>query len=236
MRYLAARRKHGLLFLLAILAGALMAASPAVARVSGSTGARAAKPAPPPPPKAPPDWIASILATVPVSGPACSVPLLAQPFEAWGDSADYTLAPGQSPGSFSGAGWLLFDGANVTSAPQADGSIGRVLDLPAGSIAVSPTMCVDSDYPTARTMIRNVMGGGGVSVFVTYAGASSWGKARNGGSAHGQGPNWGLSDPIHLQPSQAPGWQLVRFALVPPDGPGGEFQLYNFYVDPYAKG
>jgi hypothetical protein len=224
MRYLAARRKHGMLSLAALLAGALLVASPAMAR------SRLLKPI------APPDRIAQILSTVDVSGPACSSPLLSQPFTAWGDKAYYTLAPGQSVNDFTGDGWLLYDGANVATAPQADGTRGQVLDLPAGSLAVSPTMCVSADYPTARTMIRNVAGGGGVGVFVTYADGAKWGKARNGGNAHGPGPNWGPSDRINLQPSHAPGWQLIRFALVPPNGPNGDFQLYNFYVDPYARG
>ena len=223
MRYLAARRRHGMLLITAIVVSVLAAPASALAKH------RVAKP------MAPPDWIASILSTVGVSGPACSPPLLSQPFLPWGDSADYTLAPGQSPGSFTAGGWLLFDGAHVTSATQAEGQTGQVLDLPSGSLAVSPPMCVESDYPTARTMIRNVSGGGGVAVFVTYAGASSWGKARNGGNAHGHGPNWGISDPINLQPSHDPGWQLLRFALAPSNGAKDEFQLYNFYVDPYAK-
>jgi hypothetical protein len=43
-----------------------------------------------------------------------------------------------------------------------------VLDLPAGSTAVSPAMCVQSDYPTARTMVRDVAEGQPVSLFATY--------------------------------------------------------------------
>jgi hypothetical protein len=238
VRNLSARRRHGMLLITAILVGVLVAASPALARGKAPRGPKpqSGPTTPGPKPLAPPDWIASILANVDVSGPSCSTPPLSQPFSAWGDSAYYTLAPGQSPGAFTGGGWLLFDGAHVTSAVQADGRTGQVLDLPSGSLAVSPPMCVDSTYPTARTMIRNVSGGGGVAVFVTYAGASIWGKARNGGNAHGQGQNWGLSDRINLQPSSAPGWQLLRFALAPSNGRDDEFQLYNLYVDPYAKG
>ncbi len=238
MRYLSARRKGGLLFIAAIMAVALMVAPPALARHR----ARRADEPPSgpgetaPEPMAPPDWIASILAGVEVSGPSCASPLLSQPFTAWGDSAYYTLAPGQSPGSFTGGGWLLFDGAHLTSAIQSDGRTGQVLDLPGGSLAVSPPMCVDSGYPTARTMIHNISGGGAVAVFVTYAGASGWGKARNGGNAHGRGLSWRLSDRINLQPSHAPGWQLLRVALAPSDGPDDHFQLYNLFVDPYAKG
>ena len=102
-------------------------------------------------------------------------------------------------------------------------------------LAISPVMCVDSTYPTAKTMIRDVSGGGGVAVFVTYADGSSWGKARSGGNAHGHDQEWGLSDRISLMPSHDPGWQLVRFALVPPNDDQAEFQLYDFGVDPRMK-
>jgi hypothetical protein len=230
VRHLTARLRQGLLVVLALSAWGLFVTGPAMA------GSGVAKSATGPKPLAPPDWIAATLASVSLTGPPCTAPALSQPFTAWRDSALYTLAPGQLPGVFTGGGWMLLDGATVTAAPRADGMAGQVLDLPSGSLAVSPPMCVDSDYPTARTMIRNVQGGGGVAVFVTYAGAASWGKARNGGNAHGPGPNWGLSDRINLQPKHTPGWQLVRFALVPPHGSGSEYQLYNFYVDPYAKG
>jgi hypothetical protein len=102
-------------------------------------------------------------------------------------------------------------------------------------MAVSPPMCVAANYPTARTMVRTVSGGGGVAVFVTYAGTSTWTKAKNGGNAKGKGNAWGISDNVKLSPSNTPGWQVVRFALVP-DGGHNEYQVYNFYVDPYAKG
>jgi hypothetical protein len=218
-----------MLLLLTVLAGGILGASPALASPKGP------KPAPPAKPIPPPDWIAATLASVSVTGPPCTDPVLSQPFTAWDDSASYTLAPGQSPFNFTGSQWLLLDGASLVRTTLADGRGGQVLDLPSRSLAVSPPMCVDSNYPTAKTMIRSVSGGGGVGVFVTYADASSWGKARNGGAVHGDGPDWGLSDRINLQPSHAPGWQLVRFALVAPNHPNAEFQLYNFYVDPYAK-
>jgi hypothetical protein len=44
-----------------------------------------------------------------------------------------------------------------------------VLDLPSGSKAVSPTICVTTEFPTARTMVRNVVGAEGVFFYVSYA-------------------------------------------------------------------
>jgi hypothetical protein len=215
VRYLGLKLKQGLLFLTAV--GALSLAlqvAPAQADPQQS--------------------VARTLARLSVSGPECSAPALSQPFAAWKDFNHYTPVPGQSGPDFSGSGWLLSNGANVTSATQDDGTTGSVLDLPSGSLAISPPVCVDLTYPTARMMVHNLSGGGGVHAFVSYAGASAWGKPRDAGSAHGKGISWALSAPIHLQPNHDPGWQLVRFGLVP-DGSHDEYQIYNFYVDPYAK-
>ena len=215
MRYLAARTKQGLL-LLATLAAATLLVQPAVAEADAG------------------QVIADTLGSLSVSGPTCGDPMLSQPFLNWNDQNYYTLAPGQSDSNFTGDGWLLQGGANVTSTTLNSGSTGSVLDLPSGSFAVSPPMCVDVNYPTARVMVQNVTGGGGVHAFISYAGDSGWGKPRDGGAVKGKN-GWALSAPIHLQPSHDPGWQLVRFGFVP-DGKNSEFQLYNFYVDPYAKG
>ena len=219
MRFLAARPRHGLLLLASLLVGFSLAAPTALAKPN------VAKPPPPP------DWIASTLASQPVSGPDCGNPSLSQPFASYNDFAYYTPAPGGNRFN----GWILLGGAAAGSTTLASGGTGSALDLPSESLAISPPMCVDANYPRARTMVRNLVGGGGVSVFVVYAGTSGWGKARHAGDAHGKGPNWGLSDPLNVQPSHAPGWQLVRFAFAA-SGDSSQFQLYNFYVDPYAKG
>lgn len=221
MPYIHTGRRQGVVLVALLVAGLLVPA--------------AASAAPPPPPMAPPDWIANTLSSVGVTGPTCTDPTFGQPFQGLGDQAYYTLAPGESDSSFTGDGWILQNGANITAATLADGSTGDVLDLPSGSLAVSPPMCIAANYPTARTMVRNVSGGGGVAVFVTYAGTSTWTRARNGGNAHGKGNAWGLSDKVSLQPSNTPGWQVVRFALAP-DGGHNDYQVYDFYVDPYFKG
>jgi hypothetical protein len=185
---------------------------------------------------APPDWIANTLSTSTYVPPSCTDPSLTQPFAPFGDQNYYVLAPGESDSNFTGDGWMLLNGATITTATLNDGSTGSVLDLPGGSMAISPPMCVASNYPTARTMVRNLHGPGGVHVFVTYAGSSSWSKAKDGGAANGKGNAWGLSANLKLSPANTPGWQIVRFAMVADGGPNNDYQVYNFYVDPYAKG
>ena len=164
----------------------------------------------------------------------CTNPLLSQPFLDQGDANQYMLVPGQSPENFDGAGWTLTGGAQIVSATLADGATGSVLDLPSGSRAISPTVCIREDYPDARAMVRGVTGPEGLSFQVSYQGRRSWVSPKATGHLHGKQTDWILSAPVHVKPSQIPGWQPVRFTLVP-NGKDGETQVYDFYVDPRMK-
>ena len=113
----------------------------------------------------------------------------------------------------------------------ANGSTGTVLDLPSGAKAVSPTMCVTSDYPTARTMVKDVVGSEGVFFYVSYEGTNTWDSPRNTGQVHGNNTAWTLSGKVNVQPSGTPGWQPVRFTLIG-GGKTSRFQIYDLYVDP----
>lgn len=160
---------------------------------------------------------------------SCIDPNLTQPFLSAGDSNWYTLAPGETPGSFAGTGWTLSGGASIKAGQNGTGS---VLDLPSGSQAISPPMCVASDYPTARTMVRDVVGAEGVQVSVAYAGTRTSSSAQTVGQVHGLRSNWTLSNSVNIHPGNLPGWQLVRFALTP-GGRSSDFQVYDFWVDPH---
>jgi len=171
---------------------------------------------------------------------SCTNPLLTQPFLTWGDSHWYALAPGEAADDFAGAGWTLTGGAKIVTTTLQDGTRGSVLDLPRGSKAVSPTVCLTSAYPTARMMIRNASGsnGGDVGFSVSYAGTSTadaplqTGKFKTTGSA-GVAGAWSLSAPADLDPSTTAGWQLMQVTLTA-DGPK-EFQVYNLYLDPLMR-
>jgi hypothetical protein len=181
--------------------------------------------------------ISSWLASTNIDSSSCADPALTQPFQDLGDSANYALAPGQSGQNFTAANWFLTNGAKVQDSRHSDGTNGQVLDLHSGSLALSPPVCLAFNYPTARAMVRTVGGTGGVSVYVVYFSGSSYTVADGGstnGNGNGNGKAWGLSNQINLQPSTDPGWQIARFALYVPQG-AGESQLYNLYIDPYAK-
>ena len=175
--------------------------------------------------------IASAATALPAASGGCAAPPFSQPFLSLNDANFYTLAPGETPDSFNGAGWTLSGGARIATTKLADGTTGTVLDLPSGSKAVSPVMCVTSQFPVARAVIRDVVGSEGVFFNVSYLGTNTANTPKNTGQVHGQQTSWTLSDPVNLQPNNTPGWQQVRFTLVP-GGKTSDFQLYNFYVDP----
>jgi hypothetical protein len=169
----------------------------------------------------------SALPPPPSTGP-CANPTLSQAFLPIGDPNYYTQAPDFSA-------WTLAGGAQLKSTTLADGSTGQVLDLPAGSMAVSPNICVTSLYPTARMMIRSLFGGDDLSFRVSYGNTNTWTNPHETGHVNGNDSNWTVSDSVALQPGNGAGWQIVRLTLVP-NGGHSEFQIYDLGLDPYAKG
>jgi hypothetical protein len=169
---------------------------------------------------------------------SCTYPALTQPFLSGGDANWYMLAPGQAVDSFSGSGWTLSGGAKVKSATVASGQTASVLDLPSGARAVSPPICVDNGFQTARMMARTVKGAGAVHVSATYEGISLLGIQvsfpRDSGTVRGA-TNWAASNPVNVRPDDRSGWQVVRFTFAG-EGAGSESQIYNYYVDPRMKG
>lgn len=176
----------------------------------------------------------ALAGTSSVDTSGCSAPQLSQPLLSARDSNWYTMTPGDSVDNFNGSGWTLTGGAQIKTTKLADGQTGSILDLPSGSKAVSPTMCVNTGYQTVRTDVRNVVGAEGVQFYVSYEGTNTWNTPQNTGQVHGQQNNWTLSDPVNVQPSNTSGWQLVRFTLVP-GGKSSDFQIYNFWLDPRCR-
>ena len=161
--------------------------------------------------------------------------MLNQPFLWARDRNWYTLVPGQAPDGFTGAGWTLTGGARVLSTRLKDGQTGSVLDLPSGARAVSPAICVTTNDPAARAMVRNVIGGQGVAFYISYAGRRTWAKPQKTGQFHGRHGAWTPSTRINLLPShRIEGWQIARFVFVG-GGKRSDFQVYDFYVDPRMK-
>lgn len=173
----------------------------------------------------------ALAASAPIDTSGCAAAALAQPFLAARDANWYSLAPGQSIDSFSGAGWTLSGGASTVTTTLADGTTGTALDLPSGATAVSPVICLTSQYPVARMQVRDLAGAEGVAFNVEYLGTNTANTPKNTGQVHGQGTAWSTSDQVNLQPNNQTGWQEVRLVLTG-KGTKSHFQVSNLYIDP----
>jgi hypothetical protein len=172
---------------------------------------------------------------------ACNYTGAEQVFKPWGDQHSYVLAP---DGGFEGGGlgWYLGVGAKTVAGNEAfylnsasdDGS----LALPAGSTAVSPPICMSLDTPIFRLIARNSGDpSSGLKVEATYTllglvrtktvstvyGNSSW------------APSQQLSTVLSLSTIVG---TLIPSAIqirITPLGSGGQWQVDDVYIDPFAR-
>jgi hypothetical protein len=160
---------------------------------------------------------------------SCGHAQFSQPLLPFKDRNFYTLAPG---GDFEGpTSWELIRGASIQSAAYRGG----VLDLPSGAQATSPPLCITSDYPKARSFVRNVTGSEGVSFYVSYLRNGTWTAPSSTDQLKGDKSGWTLSGGMNIKPANAPGWQQARFTFVA-GGSNSHFQVDDFWVDPKMRG
>lgn len=162
----------------------------------------------------------------------CTGQTFSQPFAAYGDSNYYTLVPG---GDFvrPTAGWELSGGAKLLTTTRPDKTTGGALDLPSGAKAVSPAVCVTLAYHKARLWVRDLKGTAGVSVAVSYPGVAS----QNVALLQGTGTSWTLPSAFDVLPGTSGSsgeTSEVRFVFKA-GGSGGDFQIYDLYVDPRMR-
>jgi hypothetical protein len=162
----------------------------------------------------------------------CPGQTFSQPFTELGDSSYYTLVPGSEFNNGS-EGWQLLNGAKILDSTRPDGSSGSVLDLPSGSLAVSPPVCVTLQYPTARIWTRAAENNDNVIVAVVYANRA-FTTPKSVGSLEGTQSQWQLSEAFEVNPElggKTEEAREVRFVFAA-SGRGSETQLYGLYVDP----
>jgi hypothetical protein len=170
------------------------------------------------------------------SAHACSSPTGGHVFSAWGDPRAYSLAP---DGGFEagGAGWSLEQGAAVVTGNEDsflnDGADSQSLSLPEGSSAVSPPLCVSEDTPFFRAMVANSGKPGSQLRVETVFGEGEVVRTHSVGGAHGR-DGWAPTQPLsptglaHRLDDEA--MVQVRFKAV-----NGDWQLDDFYIDPFAR-
>jgi hypothetical protein len=188
-------------------------------------------------------WVAAALtlAFSAASAGACSYTGAEQVFSPWGDSSSYVLAPN---GGFEagGLGWGLSGGAKAVEGNEAfylnDSVDSHSLALPAGSSAISSPVCMSIDTPSFRLVARNT--GDTSSGLRVEAVFPLLGLIRTKTvSTVYAGSNW--------EPSQKMSTVLTLSTIVgtlipssvqiriTPVGSGGNWQVDDLYIDPFAR-
>ena len=148
---------------------------------------------------------------------------------AFGDAADYFLAPGGDFGT-GGSDWRLKHGADVTAgapaSPLGDDGTGA-LELPVGSAAVSPAFCVDSTVPQFRFFYS---GGAGARVVVDVLTANDSFDDQDPVRLRATG-DWSLSPELPLPDGDGSGLVRLRFRATGGDS-AGPVLVDDVLVDP----
>jgi hypothetical protein len=161
-----------------------------------------------------------------------------QVFNAWGDLAGYSLAPG---GDLSDTSLWTFKHANVASDPNPLGN--NALQFSQGdSEAVSPAMCVNLDNPTIRLFMKDIGGNGKAALKVDVLYEDLNGKAQHLTLAKLRaGSTWSptVTIPIAvnlLSTASASGFTAVAFDFKAEGLQKNEvLELANLYVDPFLS-
>jgi hypothetical protein len=172
---------------------------------------------------------------------ACPYSGAEQVFKPWGDSSSYVLAP---DGGFEagGLGWYLGGGAKAVAGNESfflnDAADSKSLALPAGSSAVSPPICMSIDTPHFRLLARNSGDPASyLKVEATYLllgliRTKTVGTVKAGSS---WAPTQQLSTVLTLSTivgTLIPSAVQIR---ITPVGSGGNWQVDDVYIDPFAR-
>lgn len=170
----------------------------------------------------------------------CDAPVTTQPFSRWGDHANYKPV-GDGGFEHGAAGWTLSHGAKAVSGNETFAVNGAgdhySLELPAGSSATSPTVCVGLGEPTLRFFARKntgLLSTMAVSIKVE----TSLGLVVTLPIGVDLGGKWHPSLPMlmvgNLLPLLPGDMTPVQFQFTPLLG--GDWQIDDVFVDPYSKG
>jgi hypothetical protein len=173
---------------------------------------------------------------------ACPTMPTSKPFQAFGDSADYSLAPN---GAFeTGAGGWTLSGASVKTGNESYMVHGagdtKSLALKATGTAVSPAFCVSTAQPTFRFFAQRTSGTWGViNVKVRWTDKNGQPIETVVGSVTAGDTSWHPSQVFSLSSvmglwnsSQALSAQIV----LDPEDFGGDWSVDDVYIDPYVRG
>jgi hypothetical protein len=155
---------------------------------------------------------------------------------AFGDDATYSLLAGSSFES-GASGWSLTNASVVSEEGATGGS--SALAIEPGGRAISPAVCVSSEYPTFRFFAHQLEPGSpGSALHVSLQWTDLWGHPHNTqvGSVQA-GEEWTLSPMLGLAralPLWMPGFSLQVRVQFQPTG-NAPWAIDDVYIDPYSR-
>ena len=172
----------------------------------------------------------------------CSKPLAEKPFAKFGDKRYYVMAPSGSFENSAVSGWQLSGGAKrVSEADPVDlgaNDGAGLLALPKGAKAISPTMCVDFDYPSFR-LLSKALNKGELKIEITYPDVNKpvWEELKkyDGDQFQNAGSGWKLTDDIDMKidlGGKQDGYRKVAFRFT---ALSGNWRMDDLYVDPRRR-
>jgi hypothetical protein len=187
--------------------------------------------------------VALLLFGIPAAAQAstCKATTTTKAFAAFGDKADYSLAPG---GNFEAgsAGWSLTNSwvqSGNESYKVGGAADAKSLAVNATGKAASPEFCVGIEHPTFRLFARRTSGSWGVlNVKVRWKQNGVTNETVVGSYSAGD-TSWHPTQSFNLAPVLGiwNGDQSFQVQLVfDPEDSGGSWAIDDVYVDPYSRG
>jgi len=175
-------------------------------------------------------------------GASCGYTALSQPFLPWDDSADYVLP---KSGTFEGgsSGWTFKNGAKLVSGGNTlRNSALKSVYLPVGSYVISPSTCIETNFPYARmfatTTIPDAYASATLRVDVIYTDATYNKTVTEPAGIVTQTSSWAptplltLPSPENIKPDRA-GKLWVQYQFRPLYR--SAWKIDDFYVDPKRR-
>lgn len=179
-----------------------------------------------------------LVGVAPAAASACETAPQSKPFERFGDTSSYGLAPG---GSFESgaAGWSLANSAVTTgneSYAVAGGS--HALAIQPNGVAVSPAFCVTTANPSLRFFARQTSGSWAVlNVSLRWTDNAGRSHETTVGSLQ-SGSSWKPSSALQLAttlPLTQVGETLDVRLVFKPEQYGGAWAIDDVFIDPRMR-
>jgi hypothetical protein len=169
---------------------------------------------------------------------ACTPSSSSKVFEQFGDGAAYSLAPG---GSFETgtSGWKLSNAAVVDGNETFQLTPGsHSLAIATAGSAVSPWVCISSEYPSFRFVARQLSGSPTEQLHVSLRWLNLLGITVNTTAGTVQSSSTWTPTPVLVLGSSVPLWlpgTSLNVALVFSTSGQGAWAIDDVYIDPYSR-